>query len=165
VFLDPDKLTEEPLKRLGNQTIKSSGIGAATALVIALTLAGCAGKPVKHGHVLHQDEIEQVRPGMSKDQVQLALGSPDTSSTLNGETFYYISSTRRGPAFLKPKVVDRRIVAVYFNKMASVDRVAHYGMKDGKVFDFISRKTPSHGSEMNVLQQMLGNFGKKSTIF
>ena len=31
------------------------------------------------------------------------------------------------------------------------------------MFDFISRKTPSHGSDLNIISQLLGNFGKKTT--
>ncbi len=134
-------------------------------VAVAVLVSACAGKVTQHGHLLTTEEIKQIQPGMSKDQVQLSLGSPDTTSTLAEETFYYISSTRKGVAFMKPKVVGRRIVAVYFNKTQSVDRVAYYGLKDGKVFDFISRKTPSHGSDTNVLKQLLGNFGKKQSIF
>ena len=134
-------------------------------LALGLGMSACAGKVTQHGHLLTNEEIQQIQPGMSKDQVQLSIGSPDTTSTLAGETYYYISSTRKGVAFLKPKVVGRRVVAVYFNKSESVDRVAYYGLKDGKVFDFISRKTPSHGGDTNVLKQLLGNFGKKQSIF
>ncbi len=134
-------------------------------MTVGLLVSACAGKVTQHGHLLTTEEIKQIQPGMSKDQVRLSLGSPDTTSTLAEETFYYISSTRKGVAFLKPKVVGRRVVAVYFNKTQSVKRVAYYGLKDGKVFDFISRKTPSHGSDTNVLKQLLGNFGKKQSIF
>ncbi len=135
------------------------------AMALALSVTACAGKVTQHGHLLTTEDIKQVQPGMSADQVQLALGSPDTTSTLSGEVYYYISSTRKGVAFLKPKVVGRRVVAVYFDKSNSVKKVGYYGLKDGKVFDFISRTTPSHGSDTNILKQLLGNFGKKQSIF
>jgi outer membrane protein assembly factor BamE (lipoprotein component of BamABCDE complex) len=135
-------------------------------LSLGLVVSACAGKITQHGHMLTNEEIQQVQPGMSKDQVQLSLGSPDTTSTLSGETYYYISSTRQGVAFLKPKVVGRRVVAVYFDeKTNSVRKVGYYGLKDGKVFDFISRKTPSHGSDTNIIKQLLGNFGKVTNSF
>ncbi len=134
-------------------------------LALGLPLAACAGKITQHGHMLTNEEIRQVQPGMSKDQVRLTLGSPDTTSTLSAETFYYISSTRKGLAFLKPKVVGRRVVAVYFNKEENVRKVGYYGLKDGKVFDFISRTTPSHGTETGIIKQILGNFGKVKNAF
>lgn len=140
----------------------SPWIARAFALACAgALLAACAGKSIQHGHVLSDEEIQQVQTGMSRDQVQLLLGSPDTTSTLSGETFYYISSTATGPAFLKPKIVDRKVVAVYFSSAGTVDKVAHYGLKDGRAFDFISRTTPSHSGEETMLMQILGNLGMK----
>jgi len=35
-----------------------------------------------------------------------------------------------------------------------VKQVANYGMKDGKVFDFVSRTTPTGGRDSNFLQQV-----------
>jgi outer membrane protein assembly factor BamE (lipoprotein component of BamABCDE complex) len=58
--------------------------------------------------------------------------------------------------FMKPDITDRRVVAVYFDKEGRVERIANYGMQDGVVFDFISRKTPTAGVEKTLLQQMLG---------
>ena len=134
-------------------------------LALGLPLGACAGKITQHGHMLTNEEIRQIQPGMSKQQVRLAIGSPDTTSTLNTETYYYISSTRKGVAFLKPKVIGRRVVAVYFNRRNTVRKVGYYGLKDGKVFDFISRTTPSHGSETGIIKQILNNFGRTRNIF
>ena len=78
--------------------------------------------------------------------------SPSTTATFDNEVFYYISQTRKRPvAFMNPKLVDQRILAVYFNKEGRVDNIANYGLKDGKVFDFISRTTPTSGQEMSYL--------------
>jgi outer membrane protein assembly factor BamE (lipoprotein component of BamABCDE complex) len=53
------------------------------------------------------------------------------------------------------KVIDQRVVAVYFDKKQQVERVANYGLQDGKVFDFISETTPTGGADQNFLQQVL----------
>ena len=69
-------------------------------------------------------------------------------------------------AFLKPKEIDRRVVAVYFApQIDTVQRVANYGLKDGKVFDFISRETPSHGQEASLLNQLFRNLGGMGNVF
>jgi outer membrane protein assembly factor BamE (lipoprotein component of BamABCDE complex) len=49
------------------------------------------------------------------------------------------------------KVVDQRVVAVYFDKNRRVERLADYGLKDGKIFDYISRTTPTSGHELSYL--------------
>ena len=51
------------------------------------------------------------------------LGSPDTTSSINGEAYYYISTTQKSYAFFKPWEIDRKVVAVYFNRQATVENV------------------------------------------
>jgi outer membrane protein assembly factor BamE (lipoprotein component of BamABCDE complex) len=100
--------------------------------------------------------LEQVPVGSSKDQVLIALGSPSTTGSYGNEVYYYISQTReRAAAFMPDRVVDQRIVAVYFDANSNVERIANYGLQDGKVFDFISRTTPTGGADQNFLQQVL----------
>ncbi len=48
---------------------------------------------------------------------------------------------------MKPTEVDRQVMAIYFTPTGTVERVANYGMKDGKVFDFVSRTTPAPGGK------------------
>jgi outer membrane protein assembly factor BamE (lipoprotein component of BamABCDE complex) len=43
-----------------------------------------------------------------------------------------------------------------------VDRIANYGMKDRKVFDFISRTTPTGGSGPDFLKNIMGALFKFS---
>ena len=50
------------------------------------------------------------------------------------------------------KVVDQRVVAVYFDKDRRVRRLASYGLKDGKIFDFVSQTTPTGGQDLSYLR-------------
>jgi outer membrane protein assembly factor BamE (lipoprotein component of BamABCDE complex) len=124
------------------------------AALLALTcavLAGCA-EQFQKGYVLPEGALEQIPIGASQDQVLIVLGTPSTVATLNGEVFYYISQrTERRVAFLDQSVTDQRVLAVYFDKNRQVQRVANYGLQDGKVFDFISRTTPTSGQEISYL--------------
>jgi outer membrane protein assembly factor BamE (lipoprotein component of BamABCDE complex) len=52
------------------------------------------------------------------------------------------------------EVVDQRVVAVYFDRNRRVERLANYGIRDGKVFDYVSRTTPTSGREVS----FIGNF-------
>jgi len=142
-----------------------SGTAAPVAVVLAALASGCVGSPglgkvsttTQHGYVVSQVALDQVPIGSSKDQVLIALGSPSTTGDFGGEAFYYISQTRKQPVkFMPAKVVDQRVLAVYFDKDEKVTRIADYGIKDGKVFDFVSRTTPTGGSDQNFLRQVLG---------
>jgi outer membrane protein assembly factor BamE (lipoprotein component of BamABCDE complex) len=137
----------------------------AVALLAALALSGCVGggrmfEPIsettKHGYVIPDQALEQISPGSSQDQVLIVLGTPSTTANFSGEVYYYIGQTRhRSVAFMPSKVVDQRVLAVYFDKNHKVERVANYGKKDGKVFDFVSRTTPTGGRDESFLQQVL----------
>jgi outer membrane protein assembly factor BamE (lipoprotein component of BamABCDE complex) len=64
---------------------------------------------------------------------------------------------------MAPKVVDQKVLAVYFTPESRVERVANYGMKDGRVFDFVRGVTPTGGLDQSFLQQVLSgavSFGK-----
>ena len=96
--------------------------------------------------------LEQIPIGASQDQVLIVLGTPSTVATLSGEVFYYISQRAERPvAFMPQKVIDQRVIAIYFDKNRRVRRLANYGLQDGKIFDFISRTTPTSGQEMSYL--------------
>ena len=83
------------------------------------------------------------------------LGTPSTVATVNGEVFYYISQkAQRAAAFMPQEVIDQRVIAVYFDKDRRVERLANYGLKDGKIFDFVSQTTPTGGQDLNYLRNV-----------
>ena len=126
----------------------------AALCLLCVSLSACAEQYQK-GYILADGALEQVPIGASQDQVLIVLGTPSTVATLNGEVFYYISQrAERRVAFMPQQVTDQRVVAVYFDKGRHVQRLANYGMKDGKIFDFISRTTPTGGQEMSYLTPM-----------
>lgn len=142
---------------------------AAVLSVSAIALAGCnssilprapqlgtISSTTHHGYVLAPDALEQIPVGSSRDQVLIALGTPSTTGQFGGEVFYYISQTRRASTrFTQPKVVEQRVVAVYFDKNDKVARLANYGLQDGKIFDFVTRTTPTGGADLGFLQSVL----------
>lgn len=130
----------------------------------AFLLVGCAGQVDRHGHLFTDVDLQQIQPGMSQDQVRLTLGTPDTKGTLDGDVFYYISSTRKTLPMGRPKVIDRKIVAVYFNKQQSVREVGHYGLKDGKIIDFIDGETPTYGKKLTAVEQLFGNIANRKQM-
>jgi outer membrane protein assembly factor BamE (lipoprotein component of BamABCDE complex) len=124
----------------------------AVAVMVCGVLAGCTGEQFQKGYILPPGALEQIPIGASQDQVLIVLGTPSTVATLNGEVFYYISQrTSRPVMFMNQQVVDQRVIAVYFDKNRQVVRLANYGLKDGKIFDFISRTTATSGQEMSYL--------------
>src|SRR5262245_2614439 len=125
---------------------------AAAAVLMAAALVGCTGEQFQKGYILPPGALEQIPIGASQDQVLIVMGTPSTVATLDGEVFYYISQrSERKVAFMNQQVVDQRVIAIYFDKKRTVRRLANYGLQDGRIFDFISRTTPTSGQELSYL--------------
>jgi outer membrane protein assembly factor BamE (lipoprotein component of BamABCDE complex) len=133
----------------------------AAALALGLTLGGCFTQNYQRGYVLAEGALEQIPLGAPQEQVLISLGTPSTVATVSGEVFYYISARTEQTSFLPEKVVDQRVVAVYFDKNRRVERIANYGLQDGKIFDYIGRTTPTSGQELSYLTYVFKIFGGK----
>ncbi|MEO0497775.1 MAG: outer membrane protein assembly factor BamE [Pseudomonadota bacterium] len=153
-------------RKVATKKRRSHALGdVLTAPLLAMLLAACnTAETFNLGYVQDEQTIALVEEGSSRDQVLLALGTPSqitSDSGDGGDTFYYISQTKtRGLAYQRSRVVGQRVLAIYFNEDAEVTRKANYGLQDGKVFDFISRTTPTGGADLNFIGQVLGSFGK-----
>jgi outer membrane protein assembly factor BamE (lipoprotein component of BamABCDE complex) len=132
-----------------------------TAMVVLAgsLLGGCITQTYQRGYIVPEGALEQIPLGSSQEQVLIVLGTPSTVATISGEVFYYISQRTEQTSFLPQKEVDRRVVAVYFDKIRKVERIANYGMRDGKIFDYISRTTPAGGQELTMLSYVFRMFG------
>ncbi|WP_200834968.1 outer membrane protein assembly factor BamE [Phyllobacterium salinisoli] len=143
-----------------------------TTILFSAGLTGCntaaslnPAETLTQGYVLDQQALDSVPVGSSREQVLLSLGTPSTTATFDNEVFYYISEKRyRAAQFMKPKTIDRRILAIYFDKDGKVAQIAQYGLQDGKVFDFISRTTPTGGKDQSFLGNLLAGAGKAPSL-
>src|SRR5690349_11601559 len=142
----------------------SARLLTAAALSAALLLGACE-QIYQRGYVLPEGALEQIPVGSSQEQVLVVMGTPSTVATVSGEAFYSISQRGEKPvAFMSQKVVDQRVIAIYFDKNRRVERLADYGIKDGKVFDFVSRTTPTSGREINYLSGFFNLFSFKPSL-
>jgi outer membrane protein assembly factor BamE (lipoprotein component of BamABCDE complex) len=132
---------------------------AAAVVALGLMLGGCFSETYQRGYIVPEGALEQIPIGSTQEQVLIVLGTPSTVATVSGEAFYYISQrAERAIGFLPQEVVDQRVVAVYFDKNRRVDRLANYGLKDGKVFDFVTRSTPTGGKDYAYINAMFKIF-------
>lgn len=146
--------------------------------IIAILLAGSAAlsacnstevlsprQVLNQGYILDQAALDSIPVGSSREQVLLSLGTPSTTqSDAEGETFYYISQKReRGFAFQRARLVDQSVLAVYLDNEGIVQSIANYTLENGRVFDMISRTTPTSGKERGFLMGLLAGFSDGST--
>jgi outer membrane protein assembly factor BamE (lipoprotein component of BamABCDE complex) len=149
---------------LASLRLRASLPAVAGLLLGASALAGCNAQIDRHGHVFMDVDVYSVQPGMTKEQVTNILGSPDTKSTIRGDAYYYISTTQKTVAFLKPREIDRQVVAVYFDGGDKVQEVGHYGLKDGIVVNYMKDETPARGKDLSFLEQVFGNIANRGQL-
>ena len=133
--------------------------GVATALTLLAALSGCIGYDgdFDRGYQIDEQSLAKVTVGKTDKRAALELlGTPTTTSTVGGDAWYYIGQKmHRALAFMPATMSDQNVLAVYFDKGGRVNRIANYGMKDGKVFDFVSRTTPTGGQEPSFLKNVM----------
>lgn len=125
-----------------------------------ITLGACTPSVAQHGNMLQDYQIQQVAPGVhSRTDVLQLLGSPTTQATFDENVWYYIGRETEKRGILDPEVTKERVIVVAFDEEGIVQHVAEV---DGENIDvpFSRDKTPTHGSELTFMQQLLGNLGR-----
>ncbi|MBI4969433.1 MAG: outer membrane protein assembly factor BamE [Rhodospirillales bacterium] len=136
----------------------------ATLALILLAAPACSPTIDVRGNLPNPDQLVLVKPGdVNRDDVANMLGTPSSTAVFDDETWYYISMRTETKTFFKPKVLERRVVAVRFDPKGMVKDVRTYTLDDGREIKPIDRETPTAGNEMTFLEQMFGNVGKFSS--
>jgi outer membrane protein assembly factor BamE (lipoprotein component of BamABCDE complex) len=126
-----------------------------------LSLSACAPNIQQEGNVPDPDQVVQINPGVDdKNRVVQLLGSPSAVSTFEDHTWYYISRRTEQTAFLDPSVTEQEVLAINFNPSNIVENMKVYGLQDGRMVLAIPRVTPTHGNDLTIMQQLLGNLGR-----
>ncbi|HHS82717.1 MAG TPA: outer membrane protein assembly factor BamE [Devosia sp.] len=114
------------------------------------------------GYEISQSALKQIRPGQSEDLVRVVMGSPQTKGTFGDETaYYYVQTKIQETNFGLKTIVDRTVLAVYFDSHNKVKDKAIYTLKDGRLFAIETRRTPSFGQDRTFVEQILASVGVK----
>jgi len=139
---------------------RRSFIWLGTAAAASL-LAACQPMVNRRGYYAKPGALNQVKQGMAKSEVEAIMGSPSTTASVNlqGDSYYYISSTTSQRSFLDPQEQNREVIAIRFDRGDQVTNVAQYGLEDGRVINMLDRKTPVIGQEFSLIQELLSGKG------
>jgi outer membrane protein assembly factor BamE (lipoprotein component of BamABCDE complex) len=111
------------------------------------------------GYQISQDALAQIRVGQSQDLVVVVLGSPQTTNAFaQGSAWYYVQTKVSETAFGLTSVIDRTVLAIYFDKNKRVADKAIYSLKDGKVVTIEGRKTQGYGEDRTFIQSFINSF-------
>lgn len=133
---------------------------AILAVVASAMATACTPIRQYHGYFPDEAQPNEIEPGSDTRSTVLArLGTPSTKSVFDTDTWFYISSTQENFAFFKPKIAERKVVAISFGEDDVVDELVEYDADDGEVLQYAARETPTRGRELGLLEQLFGNVG------
>ncbi|WP_374625391.1 outer membrane protein assembly factor BamE [Devosia sp.] len=136
----------------------------AAALLLGASLSACSSglslsQSKARGYEISEDALLQIRPGQSAALVTAVLGSPQATNNFGSESaWYYIGEKVQQTAFGMELSKERTVLAVYFDKNNKVVDTERLGVKDGKVFNIDSRRTPSYGQDRSFIESIISSF-------
>lgn len=70
------------------------GLRFLALLGLAMSLTACYVIDIQQGNIIHPEKVQQLRVGMSKEQVRYMMGSPVLESAFNDDQWDYVYTLR-----------------------------------------------------------------------
>lgn len=131
--------------------------------LVFMTLGACAATYRDHGYVPSDGEVTEIVVGVdSRESVAETVGVPSTAGILNDSGYYYVKSRVRHFGALRPKEIEREVLAISFTEAGLVQNIERFSLQDGKTVVLSRRVTESTVSDNTFLRQLLGSIGRFS---
>ncbi len=131
-------------------------------LSFILLLSACTPEIANRGFDFEIANVDQVKIGQTKEEVQSVLGTPSTMATFKDNSWYYVSKKISQTSFFEPKTEDQKIVIVHFDN-ERVSKIETLNKDDAKSVKLSEKKTETSGYETGIGREIFGNFGRFST--
>lgn len=136
---------------------------ACAAGVVLAFAAACTPQIDTRGNLPLEEVVEQIKVGsQNREQIAELIGTPSTVALFEDEVWYYIGERTQTVAFLSPTVLERKIIAIRFDKGGKVATIDRFDLDDARSIYPVARVTPTKGRELTILQQVIGNVGRFS---
>ncbi|MDA0902357.1 MAG: outer membrane protein assembly factor BamE [Proteobacteria bacterium] len=131
-------------------------------LIALYSLTSCVNPVEKRGYSFDLSDYKLVKEGISSKETVLGfMGSPTLVSNLDSEELWvYFSEDVRKVMFFKPKILDRKIMTVSFDKTNIVKEVSNYGLKDQKEVNFVADYTEVKSHKKSFWSRIFKNVGQ-----
>ncbi len=131
------------------------------AAAAALAVAACRPTVSSHGHQLDPALLAQIQPGTtSREEVARMLGSPSTTGTFDGESWFYVSQRSETTSFYQADITEQDVVRVDFDANGVVKDVRSHGLELAQAVNPDPNRTRTLGNELTIVQQFIGNIGR-----
>tara|TARA_B100001778_G_scaffold332194_1_gene337965 strand:- start:1072 stop:1581 length:510 start_codon:yes stop_codon:yes gene_type:complete len=129
-------------------------------LCLIFVLQACAPSRNVRGNNVDVTRLSELELGQSnKDDVVSIIGSPTSKAAFNDNIWYYIGLETVKQGFLDPKIENKQVYIASFDEN---EMLSSFQKLDAKSEDIPiqSRKTPTHGKNLTLIEQFIGNVGR-----
>jgi len=131
---------------------------------VAVSLSGCglfSPVPQPRGSLIEADDYKPLKPGTSnKNDVLDAIGSPTAHATFDDNTWIYVSMVTAPTPLGFPAVRKQDVLVLKFDQGGTLRSLQTLDKKDGHPVGMVAGATPTPGTKVNIMQQILGNVGR-----
>ena len=132
--------------------------------LLSIVNASCAPISRISGYVPTEIEISQLQIGSStKEDVVRQIGEPLNYNYSSTKFLFYVQKKVETIAFLRPRVTERKVIKLTFNKRSILSRIDFADEVDSRVFESEQNIVVSEGRKLTFWQQMFGNIGNFSS--
>lgn len=123
-------------------------------------IGSCSPTVDERGNMVKEYQVSQITTGVhTRLDVLKIMGSPTTQAPFNENLWYYIGQKTEKRGIFDPEVIEEKVVAIKFDPQGVVENIQE--IDSDRINIPIERsKTKTHGNELTLPQQLLGNLGK-----
>jgi outer membrane protein assembly factor BamE (lipoprotein component of BamABCDE complex) len=134
---------------------------ALVSLVAVSAVSACTPVIDRRGFLADESQKTDFSAGVdTKETVLTRMGNPSQTGVFDEQTWYYVSYVQNQTAFYRPRTTERTITAISFDDADKVANVRTFGLQDGRVIAYDTRRTPTRGREVTFLEQIFGSVGR-----
>ena len=119
-----------------------------TCTLLALALAGCAvgyHPPLQQGNLVNKETVEQLKPGMTKRQVMVLMGSPAIASPFEHDRWDYVHAF----AIDGDKMTVRRLTLYFNNDILARTEGSLFAADNQKMLDQAREYKAAQGGDID----------------
>ncbi|MDR3326129.1 MAG: outer membrane protein assembly factor BamE [Rhodospirillaceae bacterium] len=130
-----------------------------STLMIFIIFIATACSPVidLRGSMPTNERVLEIKPGYTKKDISLLLGTPASTSVFGDKRWYYIGSKIKTFAFFEPEELERQVIAIDFDNTDKVTDIYKLALHDGKKINISKYQTPTVGRDSSIIDQFIGD--------
>ena len=125
-------------------------------------VSGCGDRISSHGHIINQNELEQINIGTStRTTILNVLGQPSFKGAFDTKKLYYSSQVMIQPV-VSTKQIQKRVIYIFtLNDKDILQSIDLINNEDGFQIAHIDGKTPTPGDTFGILEQVFSNLKRR----